>query len=81
MLAFLNLMYLLNLLSAAWGSEALMQNGRVCGALPHASADTTKTCKGRVDGGDRPRRIARTLCVFAEGGCQPSLQTSKLPMV
>ena len=24
--------------------------------------------KGRVDGGDRPRRIARTLCVFAEKG-------------
>ena len=24
--------------------------------------------KGRVDGGGRPRRIARTLCVFAEKG-------------
>ncbi len=35
--------------------------------------------EGRVDGGDCPRRIARTLCVFAEKGARPSLQASNLP--
>ena len=34
--------------------------------------------KGRVDGGGRPRRIARTLCVFAEKG-RLCLRTSTLP--
>ena len=32
--------------------------------------------KGRVDGGDRPRRIARTLCVFAENGAPPPLKSA-----
>ena len=51
--------------------------GCVCPILP-------SVVKGRVDGGDRPRRIARPLCVFAEKGRgqaskHPSLQTSTKP--